>query len=254
MTSLPTVSTGESRDLGIAPIERVSIAEKVAKHLLDLIRTGNLEPGQQLPPERDLAASLQVSRPSVREALRGLQILGVIKTRQGGGIFVSSLDATDLLQPLQVYLTLSGENFEALHEARLEVEAGLGRLLTGRISDVAIERLDAMVQAQRKLVNDPVAFRISDMEFHHTLRVAVANPFLERVSASLYVLGTEYRRVRWETPGMLQQSLSDHQEIVDALAARDSTRVVSAMERHMHSVHNSTRQVMNVELPEKENQ
>lgn len=244
MTLMPSTQSTESRGFGIAPIERTSIAEQVAKHLLDLIRTGNLEPGQQLPPERDLAASLQVSRPSVREALRGLQILGVIKMRQGGGVFVSNLDATDLLQPLQVFLTLSGENFEALHEARLEVEASIGRLLTHRISHTMIERLSAIVVAQRKLTDDPVAFRISDMEFHHTMRTALANPFLERISASLYVLGTEYRRVRWETPGMLEQSVSDHEEIVQALVARDTGRVVRAMERHMHSVHNSTRQVM----------
>jgi GntR family transcriptional repressor for pyruvate dehydrogenase complex len=228
----------------IAPIERTTIAEQVAKHILDLIRTGNLEPGQHLPPERELAVNLQVSRPSVREALRGLQILGVIKMRQGGGVFVSSLSATELLQPLQVYLSLSGANFEALHESRVEVESSMGRLLATRITDVAIVRLSAMIEAQRKLTADPVAFRISDMEFHNSLREAVANPFMRRISESLYVLGTEYRRVKWESPGMLAQSVLDHEAIVKALVSRDPDAVARAMVGHMTSVHHSTLEVM----------
>jgi DNA-binding FadR family transcriptional regulator len=80
----------------ISTIERNSVADQVAKKILDLARTGNLKPGDQLPPERDLAQMLQVSRPSLREAMHGLQILGVVKSRQGGG-YISSLDAADLL-------------------------------------------------------------------------------------------------------------------------------------------------------------
>lgn len=235
---------------GLAPIARTSIAEQVAKHVLELIRTGRFEPGQQLPPERELALSLQVSRPSVREALRGLQILGAIRMRQGGGVYVSDLSAADLLQPLQVYLTLSGDNFEALHEARLQIEGGLGRLIARRVDDAGIERLATLVEAQRKLINDPVAFRISDMEFHRVLREIAANPFLERVSASFYILGSEYRRVRWDTPGMVAESLADHEAVVEALRSRDPERVAQAMEQHMHSVHRSTREVMAEKKPD----
>src|SRR4051794_8979123 len=101
-----------------APIERSSLAEQVARRLLDLVRTKNLKPGDHLPPERELAALMQVSRPSLREALRGLQILGVLKARQGGGVFVSSLDASDLLAPFQMLITLNEENVNALYEAR----------------------------------------------------------------------------------------------------------------------------------------
>ena len=225
----------------IVPLERLSIAEQVAKHLLDLIRTGALQPGQQLPTERDLAASLHVSRPSVREALRGLQILGVVKSRQGGGIFVSSLEAADLLQPLHVFLSLSPENFRALHEARVVVEGTIGRMVAQRITPDVVSHLAAMVQTQTRLMHDPVAFRVSDMEFHRVLREQAANPYLERISLSLYVLGAEYRRLSWETPAMLKRSLADHQEIIAALQARDADRMQRAMERHMNSQYESVR-------------
>ena len=67
------------------PIVRESVAEMVARRILDMVSTRVLRPGDQLPPERELAEQLGVSRPSVREAFRGLAILGVVRSRQGAG-------------------------------------------------------------------------------------------------------------------------------------------------------------------------
>ena len=114
----------------ISPVERHSVADQVAKKILDLVRTGNLKPGDQLPPERDLAQMLQVSRPSLREALRGLQILGVVKSRQGGGAFITSLEADDLLAPLQFLITLNSENVHALYELRILIDGRIARMAT----------------------------------------------------------------------------------------------------------------------------
>ncbi|QIG47379.1 FadR family transcriptional regulator [Nordella sp. HKS 07] len=228
----------------MAPIERVSVAEQVARNLLDLIRTGSVRPGQQLPTERELAATLQVSRPSVREAVRGLQILGVLKARQGGGLFVTSLKAAEILAPLQMLITLSADNFEALHESRVVVEGAIGRLLAQKITAATIARLRKMIEIQRGLTGNPVAFRVSDIEFHRTLGAGLDNPFLERISESLYVLGFEYRKIAWETPGVLARSVKDHEEIVAALEAKDSERTAAAMVRHMRSVHDTTKAAM----------
>ena len=238
-------ATGPTQIEDLAPIERVSVAEQVARNLLDLIRTGSIRPGQQLPTERDLAATLQVSRPSVREALRGLQILGVVKARQGGGLFVTSLEAAEILQPLQMLITLTEENFEALHESRVAVEGAMGRLIAQRIDTATIVRLRKMVEVQKELLANPVAFRVSDMEFHRTLGAVLNNPFLERISEALYVLGMEYRKIAWETRGVLARSVADHQQIIDALETRDGAKVEAAMVRHMRSVHETTREAMN---------
>jgi GntR family transcriptional repressor for pyruvate dehydrogenase complex len=228
----------------MAPIERVSVAEQVARNLLDLIRTGSVRPGQQLPTERELAATLQVSRPSVREAVRGLQILGVIKTRQGGGLFVTSLKTAEILAPLQMLISLTEENFEALHESRVLVESAMGRLLAEKVDQATIARLRKLVEIQRDLTDNPVAFRVSDMEFHRTLGAALGNPILERISESLYVLGIEYRRIAWETHGVLARSVADHEQIVAALDTHDADAVEAAMIRHMRSVHETTRSAM----------
>ena len=138
----------------ISPVERHSVADQVAKKILDLVRTGNLKPGDQLPTERDLSQMLQVSRPSVREALRGLQILGVVKTRQGGGAYISSLDAADLLGPLQVLITLNAQNIEALYQARVMIDGGIARLAAELLTEEDLARLAAIVTVQKKLVAD----------------------------------------------------------------------------------------------------
>jgi GntR family transcriptional repressor for pyruvate dehydrogenase complex len=227
-----------------APIERSSLAEQVAKRLLDLVRTRNLKPGDVLPPERELAALLQVSRPSVREAIRGLQILGVLKARQGYGVYVSSLDTEDLLGPLQVLITLNSQNVTALYEARLLIDGEIARIAAGALPEAELHRLREMLAVQRGLLADPLRFRVSDMEFHRTIAEATGNPFLQRISHSLYVLGMEYRRVASETPGVLGQSLADHEAIVAALTARDAEAAVAAMRKHMHNVHRSTLEAM----------
>jgi GntR family transcriptional repressor for pyruvate dehydrogenase complex len=233
-----------SRTDEFTPIERVSAAEQVARNLLHLIRSGSVRPGQQLPTERDLATSLQVSRPSVREAMRGLQILGVVRSRQGGGAFVTSLEAAEILQPLQMLITLTQENFGALHESRVAVEGAMGRLIAERIDTSTIVRLRNMIDGQKDLITNPVAFRVSDIEFHRTLGAVSRNPFLERISEALYLLGIEYRQIAWETRGVLARSVADHGRIVEALETRDGAQIEAAMVRHMCSVHETTRAAM----------
>jgi GntR family transcriptional repressor for pyruvate dehydrogenase complex len=228
----------------LSPVERNSVADQVAKKILDLVRTGNLKPGDQLPPERDLAQMLQVSRPSLREAMRGLQILGVVRSRQGGGAYISSLDAADLLGPLQFLITLNTQNVHALYESRVLIDGGIGRMAAVNISAADLERLRAIVGVQKGLVSDPLGFRVSDLEFHRTIMEASRNPFLVRVSHSLYVLGMEYRRMASEKPGVLTQSLRDHEAIVAALSARDPDAAETAMVQHMRNVHRSTLDAM----------
>jgi DNA-binding FadR family transcriptional regulator len=97
------------------PIGCSSVAERVAGRLLELVRTKSLKPGDLLPTERELSATMQVSRPTVREAVRGLQILGVLKVRHG--ISVSSLDASDLLGPRQFLITRNTSNVHAPYKA-----------------------------------------------------------------------------------------------------------------------------------------
>lgn len=222
------------------PIVRRSVAEQVAQRILGLVKSGSLKPGDQLPPERELAASLQVSRPSVREAIRGLTILGVIRTRQGGGAYVSELDANVLLEPLHFFISLEESNIRELYDARMLIESNVASRAAEAISDADIARLEAILDEQAGMLGDPAKFRVSDSAFHDVIWKGCGNAFLTRIGKSLNVIGLEFRRMASETAGVLAQSHKDHQRIVEALRARDPAAAAAAASQHMRNVYRST--------------
>lgn len=234
------------QELGqITPLERApAAAERVANQLLELIRSGNLKAGDVLPSENDLARALQVSRPVVREALRGLSIMGVVESRQGGRCYVTSLEVSRLLAPLQFVIALDESNVNALYQARLIIEVGLIRLGAALIDDATLARLREMVTAGYGLTQDPVGFRVLDLEFHEQIMTIACNPFMEVVARSLYQLGMEYRRAASETPGVLDRSAAEHEAIVEALATRDPEAAAAAMQAHLSSINRTTYDAM----------
>jgi len=228
----------------IEPFSRKPIAERVADRLLELVRSGNLKPGDKLPTENELAEAMRVSRPVIREALRGLSILGVVESRQGGRCYVTDLAPSRLLGPLELVLSLDESNVDALYEARVVVECGLIRHAALKISDAELTQLQELAVAGYKLASDPVSFRVLDQEFHTLLMKIAGNPVLERVAGSLYQLGMEYRRVASETPGVIERSAAEHDVVVKALAMRDPDKADEAMRAHLQSINRTTYDAM----------
>jgi DNA-binding FadR family transcriptional regulator len=222
------------------PIVRESVAEAVARRILDMVTSRALKPGDQLPPERDLAESLGVSRPSVREAIRGLSILGVVRSRQGGGAYISALDAESLLGPIRFFLTLEDVNIGELYDARSLIESDVARRAAVNMDDATLARLGAHLEAQKATLSDARAFRLSDFQFHEMIWTGSGNAFLQRIGESLNSLGLEFRKRASETSGVLVQSYEDHQRLYAALSARDPEAAAKAAELHMHNVYQST--------------
>ena len=226
-------------DRDISPTKE-SVPEMVVRSILDLVKTGVLKAGETLPPERDLAASWNVSRPSVREAMRGLAVLGVVRTRHGGGAYISDLGPESLLAPLHFYLSLERMNIRDLYDARSLIESDVARLAAVNLSDAELTRLEALWQAQVGTLTDPLLFRLSDFAFHEMIWIGAGNAFLKRIGESLNILGLEFRRRASELPLVLEQSLRDHRVLLDALAARDPNRAAQAALLHMQNVYQST--------------
>ena len=230
----------EARAAWDTPIVRESVAEMVARRILDMVSARALRPGDQLPPERELAETLGVSRPSVREAIRGLAILGVVKSRQGGGAYITNLDAEALLGPLQFFLSLEDVNIRELYDARSLIESDVARRAAVNMSEGQLDALEAILAAQCGTLADAQAFRVSDFAFHEAIWEGCGNAFLRRIGESLNVLGLEFRKRASETKGVLEQSLADHQRLVAALRARDADAAARAAESHMQNVYQST--------------
>lgn len=219
--------------MDVTPIKRQAISELVAQQLLGMVQAGNLKPGEKFPPERELAETLGVSRPSLREALRALSLLGVVNIRQGGGVYVSALDPESLLAPLHFFIRLDDHNMQSLFEARILIESGVAALAASRISDEQITRLKACTQMDADAMNNAGEFIKLDLEFHEIIFAAAGNSFLSRVAKSLQVLGKASREVTAYLPGVLERSVDDHRHIYNALRKHDADQASAAMKMHL---------------------
>jgi GntR family transcriptional regulator, transcriptional repressor for pyruvate dehydrogenase complex len=223
------------------PMKKQSLGQQVVSRVLELVRTGNLRPGDRLPPERELIEIFRISRPSLREALRALSILGVIESRHGGGAFVTDLKAQTLLAPLDFFLSLSQSNLDDAFESRRVIEVEIARKAAMNADPKDLSDLSAMIAAHVTVWNDPIGFRILDSRFHDKLSVIAGNAILQRIAYGLYNLGLDIRRRATAEPGIIAQSTQDHTRIVEAISARDQTRAGEAMKTHLAHIEASTR-------------
>ena len=228
-------------------IDRKTSAERVADLILDMLRSGNLQSGETMPAETQLAMALNVSRPVIREAYRGLQIAGILETRQGGRCSVTNLDPARISKPFQFLVALDSNHFGALFEARNVVETELVRLGTPKASAHDIHHLKKLVVTGYELVRDPTSFRAMDSEFHRTLYGLCGNYFLDQTAQTYYGIGGDFRKIASETPGVLQRSAEEHEQIVAAIERRDVSAAVEAMRCHLESISTTTKAAMSLE-------
>lgn len=231
----------------VRPATNEGVAQSVVNRILDLIRTGMLRAGDRLPSERELIEILNISRPSLREALRALSMLGVIDTRHGGGAFVTDLEARTLLRPLDFFLSLSPSNLSDAFESRRIVELEIVRKAAVQGTQADIDDLNGMIAAHEKVLEDPVGFRILDSRFHARLSAAAGNVVLERIAYGLYNMGLDIRRVATGNLANIRQSFGDHIRIVAAITARDGERAAVEMGIHLDHIEESTRRAMKAE-------
>jgi GntR family transcriptional repressor for pyruvate dehydrogenase complex len=225
------------------PIDKQSVGQQVVSRILELVRTGNLRPGDRLPPERELIEIFRISRPVLREALRALSILGVIEARHGGGAYVSDLEARTLLAPLDFYLSLSQSNLDDAFESRRVIEVEIARKAAISSNPADRGELSSMIAAHATVADDPVGFRILDSRFHERLSIIAGNAILRRIAYGLYNLGLDVRRRATEEPGIIAQSTQDHARIVEAICAGDPDSAADAMKIHLAHIEASTRRL-----------
>lgn len=225
---------------GEAPLKKAGLTDRLVARILGLVTAGNLKPGDQLPAERKLAETFNVSRPTLREAMRALAVLGVVEVRHGGGVFVSQLEASDLLGPLTFFLTLRATEVDKLYEARRLIEGEIAAMAAARGGEAGAGELEATIALQEEAKDDPARYRDHDAAFHRRLGELGQNEFLARTAQSLNVLGEEFRKAASETPNVISASIADHRAIVAAIRRRDAAGAREAMATHMDHVLQST--------------
>jgi GntR family transcriptional repressor for pyruvate dehydrogenase complex len=218
-------------------IEPRRLYRQIAEQLRGLIRSGEYPVGARLPPERDLALQLKVSRPSVREALIALEVEGLVEVRMGSGIYVIAPEPGQSAARVESELS----PFEIIR-ARQLIECELAALAAGSKNTSAIVHglRDALDLMEADIARELMPIR-GDRLFHVRVAEASENGALLRVVTELYDqrnnplfdrLGRHFERVdTW------REAVAEHRLVVAAIAAEDSARARAAMHEHLQRSH-----------------
>ena len=217
-------------------IRRTVVAHEAVDVIKQMIVAGDLQPGQRLPSERDLAVHLGLSRPSLREAIRALIALNILESRHGEGTFVSSLEPELLSEPIDFLLQINDGAIQALFEARRVLEAGVASLAAVRASDLELAELEDFVKQGRTKVDDVDAFIDHDIEFHRRISRTARSPILASLLESVSALSVATRHKTAQSSAVRMRSLADHRAMVTTLKARDPQAAHEAMIAHLDHV------------------
>lgn len=224
-----------------ATIRRNAVAGEAIETIKQMIVRGELKAGQRLPSERDLAAQLGVSRPSLREAIRALIALNILESRHGEGTFISSLELELLAEPIDFVLQVNDDALISLFEARRVLEAGVAALAAERATDLELAELEDFVKLGRGKLDDAELFIEHDIEFHARIRRAARSPVLASLLSSVSALSVASRRRTAQDPVTRARAFADHQAMVKALKARNARRAHDMMIAHLEHVLNGLR-------------
>jgi GntR family transcriptional repressor for pyruvate dehydrogenase complex len=222
----------------LPPARKSSVVEGVLASIKDL-----LQRGAELPAERVLARSLGVSRPSVREALRTLERMGVIDVRHGSGARVAASGEAVLRSPLEYLIALDRPSIHELHETRVLLETHLAERAAERRSHEDLAALEASLRDMKAKLSDPKAVTDPDLRFHRALAAAARNRLLERVMNCLQESVRDMIDAAWPGNRSMNSSWKRHADILDAVRRADPAAARRAMQRHMDEMTRELRAV-----------
>lgn len=206
---------------------------EVARRLMDLFTSGDIETGTRLPPERQLAVTLGVGRSAVREALAALEILGIVDVRPGSGTYLRGT-ASDLLpQTLRWGLLIGRRGTAELLDVRSGLEIYVARLAASRSDDDAIAGLADSLERMRSAGDDLAAFARADGDFHGALAAAADNETLVDLLHVVRSLLRVYADRAVHDADAAALAIEEHDAVFRAVAARDEDAAASAMAVHM---------------------
>lgn len=215
------------------PVESRRLYQQIADQIRELIDQGGFEPGTRLPPERDLAQQLGVSRPSLREAMIALDVEGRVEVRSGSGVYVSAVKPS----PAPARTAAMGESPSQLMEARSVIEGEVVILACARITDEQLTRLRQVLKSMEAQIERREARVDLDRQFHLTLAEATGNVVLIRLVGDLFderhsPISAKISS-RFESTRTWKAALKEHEAILRAIEARDPIAAQAAVRAHL---------------------
>lgn len=220
-------------------INKESVRLQVSQKLIQMIQSGLLQVGDDLPSERELAALFEISRESVRAALQTLAAKGLLEIQHGMKTKIVSRELIN--QPKLDTLELWSEpTLRHVDEARRQIETIIIQNAARYITNQDLNKLQRLLDGQKELFDDPVRFQVSDRLFHTIIYQAGKNPILAEFAEELYSYALEFRRKALKRKGAIEQSYYDHCRVMAALRSHDPEEAQNAMLAHISKVNQTT--------------
>lgn len=215
----------------------VRLYESVIEQIMDLIKNNELKPGDKLPPERELAEKLSISRGSLREAFRVLESRGLIKSKPGGGRFIREIRKNGYNSTENIILSLQKSSILELLEAREIFEVKIAEIAAQRATPEDIELIEQALNKMNEEEEPKYGKETeSDTEFHLAIASASHNfVFINIIRLHLDLL-KETREKTWKIPGRREEQQEEHQAIFKAIKEHNSKKAGEAMLKHLKSI------------------
>ena len=210
-------------------------AEDVVSRLREMIHKGELRSGDRLPPERDLAKQLGISRPTLRAGIRTLSAVGVLKSRQGAGTFVVEAGASPALDsnPLRLLASLHGFSSAEMFEARLLLEMAIAGLAAERATSEHLAVLAEELAEMFATLDEPEEYLVHDMRFHQTIAVASGNRIITALMNMVVSILFDIRSKTVYRAHDLKESAEMHRQIFRAIREGNTEAARNAMRDHL---------------------
>lgn len=222
-------------------VPRTKLSEAVFDKLLELLRSEQLKAGDRLPPERNLAERFGVSRVSLRDAIKRLELLGYVEVRQGDGSFIRRPDGKALSQPFQGLLSGQPHLARDLMEFRTLLEPQIAALAAQRCTPQAAQEFNHLLERQHRLVEDGKRLSAEDVDFHELVARVAGNLTVLHVIGTLQHLLQNLRdqSLIAGRPGL---AIEQHSSIAEAIMTGQPERARDAMLEHLGSVNESIKE------------
>ncbi len=221
------------------PVQSKRLHQQVFEQIQRMLLSGRLKPGDKLPSERDLVEQLKVSRNSIREALRSLEVLGIVECRQGGGNYIKLDIGSGLLEPMSIMFHLRGGKLSDILELRKSLEASAAALAAERATPEQLEELMAILESFKAEDSEAGDIRL-DKELHFKIAEISGNALLTSfLSAISSLFESSIKRGRlgiMRSIGSKAKLSAAHSRLCEAIAARDSAGAAAASDAHFKMI------------------
>jgi len=211
----------------------LKLYQEILLRINDLILEDKLSVGDRLPSERELAERLKVGRSSVREALRALELLGLISTKRGEGTFIQDHTSHRLVEILSFFILRNDTSKKDLLETRKIIELDAVRLAAERIDQDKIEQLEKIVvKSEIRLKKGEIPIE-EDYLFHQTIALATNNSLLFKIWRPIVDFGRAVLKESLERTGRSEISVMEHKKILKALKEKNVQEAEYHMKTHL---------------------